>query len=271
MNISSLSIILPTINEADNLKILIPEITNLLLEIKIDDYEIIVVDDGSKDNTKDLINNKLKNKKLKLFTRSSEPSLPMSIWDGITMSSKKYILWMDADGSMHVGALQKLLKQLDEEKDSIIIGSRFVKDGGYKGIEVPGKTSFIHALKNVYFSNDTIIATILSLIMNKIIRFILRTQIKDITSGFIAGKKEYFNNINVFSQAYYGDYFIYLITDLKNRNINQIEVGYICEARMYGESKTGSALFGIIKNGIPYIKAVLKCTINLGENKRQKQ
>ena len=40
---------------------------------------------------------------------------------------------------------------------------------------------------------------------------------------------------------------------------------------MYGESKTGSALFGIIKNGIPYIKAVLKCTINLGENKRQKQ
>ena len=56
MNISSLSIILPTINEADNLKILIPEITNLLLKMKIDDYEIIVVDDGSKDNTKDLIN-----------------------------------------------------------------------------------------------------------------------------------------------------------------------------------------------------------------------
>ena len=40
MNISSLSIILPTINEADNLKILIPEITNLLLKMKIDDYEI---------------------------------------------------------------------------------------------------------------------------------------------------------------------------------------------------------------------------------------
>ena len=49
-----LSVILPTLNEEENLKKLIPEIAHLLEgELKID-YEIIVVDDGSTDNTKEI-------------------------------------------------------------------------------------------------------------------------------------------------------------------------------------------------------------------------
>ena len=52
-----LSIILPVLNEELNLKYLIPEISKIANEVVLNNYEIIVVDDNSTDNTKTLINN----------------------------------------------------------------------------------------------------------------------------------------------------------------------------------------------------------------------
>ena len=50
-----LSVILPTLNEAKNLEILIPGIIRNLNSIENLNYEIIIVDDGSSDNTFDLL------------------------------------------------------------------------------------------------------------------------------------------------------------------------------------------------------------------------
>ena len=50
-NLINLSIILPTINESENLKKLIPEIVTELSNSNIDNYEILVLDDGSTDDT----------------------------------------------------------------------------------------------------------------------------------------------------------------------------------------------------------------------------
>ena len=51
-----LSIIIPTYNEKKNLKILIPKIYS---KIKIKKFEILIVDDDSKDGTKQLLNKML--------------------------------------------------------------------------------------------------------------------------------------------------------------------------------------------------------------------
>jgi len=52
---NKISIILPTLNEEKNLKILVPEISSLFEnDLKLE-YEIIVVDDGSTDNTSNII------------------------------------------------------------------------------------------------------------------------------------------------------------------------------------------------------------------------
>ena len=50
-----LSIVLPTINEEENLRLLIPEIIESLNETELSDFEILVMDDGSSDNTEGLI------------------------------------------------------------------------------------------------------------------------------------------------------------------------------------------------------------------------
>ena len=70
-------------------------------------------------------------------------------------------------------------------------------------------------------------------------------------------KKSYFEK-SIFSVANYGDYFVYLIKDLKVKDINMIEVGYICETRKYGESKSGTSFNILLKEHFHTSKQHLK-------------
>jgi len=260
--IKSLSIILPTLNEYTNLKILIPQIIIEMNQFSELQYEILVVDDNSDDDTENLIHDfSVTNSNIKFIKRTNPPSLPMSIWEGINNSKSDYVVWLDADGSMPPTTISNLIKKQSQNKESVVIASRFVAGGGYKGIEEAGKTSFFTAMYNVYKSKDSVLATILSKIFNNILYRVLPGNVKDVTSGFIMGKKNYFY-IDTFRRAAYGDYFLYLITNLNQKNINIIEVGYLCETRLHGNSKTGSNIFQLIKRGFPYIIASLKCRIS---------
>jgi glycosyltransferase involved in cell wall biosynthesis len=261
--IKSLSVILPTLDEEENLKTLIPNIQNLLQKKFLKEYEILVIDDGSTDNSENLV--KQFDTKVTFFKRTEKNSLPMSIGDGVKLSKFKNVMWLDADGSMNISAIESLLDKFSENIDSVIIGSRFVQNGGYKGIEKSGETSFFRAMYNVRKSNDSILATILSKIFNNILYLILPGKVKDLTSGFIVLNKKFINH-RIFSVSNYGDYFLYLINDLVKNKVNIIEVGYLCETRVHGNSKTGSNIFQLINRGIPYITAAVRCRIENNEN-----
>ena len=73
----------------------------------------------------------------------------MSIWDGIELSKQKYVMWLDADGSMTSKGVQSIIQKLIENEDSVIIGSRFVDGGGYKGIEIDNKSIFFSFSKSI--------------------------------------------------------------------------------------------------------------------------
>ena len=265
-NISGVSIILPTLNEEKNLKLLLPEIVEIFQELQFNKYEIIVVDDSSEDNTKELITKfNSKNNCIKFFPRRDERSLPMSILDGINLSIYDYVMWLDADGSMNASSVKKLLLKLNEDSEKVVVGSRFVEGGGYKGIEQVGNTSFFSAMYNVSKSNDSVLATILSKIFNNLLFLLTPTNVKDLTSGFIVTKKTYIET-EVFEKSSYGDYFVYLIYSIYSKKITVTEVGYLCETRIYGESKTGSNIVQLIKRGLPYILAAMRCRIGNNED-----
>ena len=63
-----------------------------------------------------------------------------------SINQYEHVMWLDADGSMNADSIKKLLEKLNENTENVIIGSRFVEGGGYKGIEEVGTTSF-------FFSN----------------------------------------------------------------------------------------------------------------------
>ena len=110
--INCLSVILPTLNEEENLKILIPSIQDVLDNNKIKNYEILVVDDGSTDGSESLV--KTFNDNIKFFKRIEKKSLPMSISDGVKFSKYDNVMWLDADGSMNAEAIERFLKTFSE-------------------------------------------------------------------------------------------------------------------------------------------------------------
>lgn len=257
-----LSIILPTLNEYDNLKILVPELEKIFVKEKFFNYEIIIVDDGSIDGTLDLINNFNKaNPNIKIFSRFSNPSLPLSIWEGIDNALYQNVMWLDADGSMHSRAVKELVISYFENQ-KVVIGSRFVEGGGYKGVTELKNKSFLKAVVNVRKSEDSVLGMISSIIFNKILNLILKSEVKDLTSGFIIINKEYLSK-SLFDESNYGEYFLNIVTNLMKLNIPINEIGYICETRKYGKSKTASTFFQLISRGVPYLTTAYKCRVQL--------
>ena len=129
-----ISIILPTLNEGENINFLIPELHKLINRKEINDYEIIVVDDGSTDNTTNIVGNLIKqNININFIQRQHPKSLPLSIMDGIKVSKYKNTMWLDADGSMDILSCEVLIDNFLKNDTFAIVGSRFVDGGGYKG------------------------------------------------------------------------------------------------------------------------------------------
>ena len=254
-----ITIILPTLNEGENLKFLLVDFIDEFTNARIESYEILIMDDGSDDGT-DIICRELnkQNQRIKLIKRKDPPSLPMAIYEGILKSKYKNVMWLDADGSMSAYSAVELIKKYSFSDAQVVIGSRFVQGGGYKGVKDLSQNSIFTSIRNVNKSKDSVSGMLASIIFNKLLNLILKIDIKDLTSGFIIGNKEFFKE-NYFKDKNYGEYFIYLISNFYLKKIKIEEVGYICGTRQYGESKTASSIFQLFSRGLPYLVAANEC------------
>ena len=254
-----ITIILPTLNEGENLKILLADFIDQFMKERIESYEILIMDDGSDDETDKLCRDlKKQNRRIKLIKREEKPSLPMAIYEGISISKYRNVMWLDADGSMSAHSAVELIKKYSYSDAQVVIGSRFVQGGGYKGVKDLSQNSIFRSIRNVNKSKDSVSGMLASIIFNKLLNLILKIDIKDLTSGFIIGDKELFKE-TYFKDKNYGEYFIYLIFNIYLKKIKIKEVGYICGTRQYGESKTASSIFQLFSRGLPYLVAANEC------------
>lgn len=265
MSTDGISIILPVLNEAKNLELLIPDLYRVSQKY-FKTVEIVVVDDNSTDNTQEVISQFQKqNYKILYKLRTNNNSLPDSIYEGIEISSNSIVLWLDADGSMDAESVEKLILNYKRNTNHVYVGSRFVKGGGYKGRSIRNKSGLIRSFISLLNSEDSILAIFLSRVFNYILNLLLNVGVKDLTSGFVLGNKEYFEE-SMFRNHFYGEYFISVIVNLHLRNINITEVGYYCKTRKFGVSKSSTNILRMIRLSKHYFKVSLQVRKKLYEN-----
>lgn len=261
----SVTIVLPTYNEEESLKVFLPQLEEVLSKF---DYEIIVVDDDSSDNTANVvINYSEKNYRIRLIQRNINPSLPMSIFEGVKNANKEFVMWLDADGSMDANSVLKLIENCTKDINKVYVGSRFVEGGGYKGKESIGSFNLKKFFNSILNSEDALLAIFLSLVFNRFLSFLLKIDVKDLTSGFIIGNKNFFNK-EMFTNYVYGEYFINVLTSLHLKTIAIQEIGYFCKPRLYGESKTSTNIFRLVSLTSPYVKTAINSRKLINENIR---
>ncbi len=122
-----LSIIVPIYNEGANIKPLIKSISSSLKPSI--EYEIVFVDDGSKDGTEKLIHTiQQKDKRIRLLERHKKLGLSSAVIAGLKLSKGKHICVMDGDMQHDPKYLPVMYGLASRIPNSLVIGSRFVKN-----------------------------------------------------------------------------------------------------------------------------------------------
>ena len=121
-----LSIVVPCYDESKDIAKNSEIIKNYLESIK-QDYELILVNDGSKDNTKEVIEAIPGVKALSYDVNRGKGG---AVKYGIENATGDYVLFMDADLSTDLEAVERLVKILPDY--DMVIGSRHAKDSAIK-------------------------------------------------------------------------------------------------------------------------------------------
>ncbi len=127
MKFSKLSVIIPCYNEEITLSRTLHAICAAIIRLPVD-VELILVDDGSTDRTKEIAEKILKeyNFSSRVYQNKKNMGKGAAVAKGIEMASGDYILFFDADLSTSLQALDNLICILEKDGAPIVIGSRML-------------------------------------------------------------------------------------------------------------------------------------------------
>lgn len=170
-------VVIPTLNERDNLNRLLPQ----LLELKVD---ILIVDDASFDGTQDIVREfGAGSDRVDLLARPKKLGLGSAYRDGFAKAlhrGYRVIIQMDADGSHRVADLRQMLQFREENPHiELVIGSRWVIGGAVENW--PKKREVLSRLANFYS------------------RVLLGIKVRDNTAGFRIYTAELLRRMNLSS------------------------------------------------------------------------
>ena len=179
MTINKLSIlvVVPIYNEESN----IAEVINSLIDNNLD-LDILLINDGSTDRSKEICNN---------YSTCKLINLPFNIGIGGAVQTGfiyairndyNIVVQCDGDGQHLSSEIRKIINPIINGEADVVVGSRFINKIGYK---------------------STFTRRIGIKIISAFIRILTKNDIKDVTSGFRAFNK---NSISFLSKDYSVDY-----------------------------------------------------------------
>ena len=226
-----LSIVIPTFNERERLPKTIFE-TIRWCHKNVPSYEILIADDGSSDETVDIV------KLLKTYVKNVKliechhMGKGAAVRIGMLNAVGRYLLYMDADGATPLGEIPKLMDKI-ENGYHIAIGSRALKNDGDTVVE------------------NTPLRIIIGRAFNIITNIFAATGIKDTQCGFKMFKEEVTRNIFLRQKlnGFAFDVEIMFLARRANLRIAEVPVNWF--------DKEGSKVH-VLRDGFRMFKDILK-------------
>ncbi|MGC2423998.1 MAG: glycosyltransferase family 2 protein [Nitrospirota bacterium] len=167
---TKISIILPAYNEEANIESAVKDIFNYM-DGKGWDFEVIVVDDGSKDLTSEIVNRlRIEYKELNLIAHERNLGYGKSIMDGFNAAKNDLLFFTDSDRQFKIESIGDMI-ELTGEAD-IVVGYRINRQ-------------------------DPLIRLLLSWGFNIIVRFLFDINVRDIDCAFKIFHKRIFDKVKV--------------------------------------------------------------------------
>lgn len=206
------SIVVPLYNEEESLRPLYNEIKKAVNSISCD-YEIIFVDDGSTDNSLNVIKElALKDNKIFYFSFKKNYGKSAALQIGFKNTTGDAVITMDADLQDDPAEIPNLLAKLEEGYDLV---------SGWK------KKRF-----------DPFIKKYSSRFFNFVTRLFSKVKIHDFNCGLKAYRKEVVKNVNIYGELHR---YIPVLAGWKGFSVTEIPVKH--HPRRYGRTKFGISRF----------------------------
>jgi dolichol-phosphate mannosyltransferase len=228
-----ISIIIPTYNEKDNIAPLLSRVDKALSGYN---YEILIVDDGSKDGTIELASELAFKYPVKVIVRQDERGLATAVVHGLKSAAGQIIGVMDADLQHPPEVIPDLIKAVQDGAD-MVVASRYIPGGGCPN----------WGLSRRVISRVALMISHLLLPSTR--------QVKDPLAGFFMFRRQ---NVDPEKLRPIG-YKISLEVMLMGRFQHVVEVPYIFEDRSAGQSKLNPG------QQIDYLKHLFSLMARTGE------
>lgn len=240
MHLENFSVVVPTLNEASNVSLIVDELHFKMEAFKDSTkFEIVFVDDGSNDGTLDeldRISSEFKN--IVVVKNNLRLGLGASILRGIETAAFERIVVIDADLTHPINEIPKMVSV--SQAYDIVIGSRFCAGGGMDD-------------RSKYLT---------SLIYNWMLRILLGTQVQDSICGFVCFQRfkvaRLLTTINFHG---YGDYFFWFLKGATQINLSIVEVPVHYANRRFGKSKSNRW-----KMFVTYFLSAIRCNLYYRKN-----
>lgn len=201
-----LTVIVPVYNESKTIQQILEKIQSVGI-----DKEIIVVDDGSTDDTSSILRD-IKYDNLKIIHHTSNRGKGAAFLTGLSHATGDFVIIQDADLEYEPSDYLKLLSAIKKDNIDIVLGARFMK--GYKGL-------LIHRLGNRF----------LTVLMN----FFFNARLNDCFTCYKLFRRETIKNLNLKAQGF--DIEIEIIAKALKKKLRIAEEFITYHPRSYAEGK----------------------------------
>lgn len=208
-----ISLVIPAYNEDGSIETLYAEITAAVSELNLE-YEIIFVNDGSKDRTQEVIDELYKTdpRHIKIIEFRSNFGKAAALRAGFEMAKGDIIAQLDADLQDNPKELTKFIQKINEGYDMVV------------GWKQNRKDSFIKNKTSKLFNGAT--------------NFISKAKLHDHNCGFKVYKSEVIRNVNLYGELHR---YIAVLASAKGYKVAEVPIEH--RKRQFDKSKYGASRF----------------------------